>query len=205
MHEIEIAYKCNWNCNYCCVETHTKKIISDQEIINNFLGLKLKDTTLTISGGEPSYASDYIFDTIIEYCKQFNIDLILNTNGRMFEKKSKYIKHFNKINYHCSENLEPIKIKKYNYPNIDYLLIVTDQNYYKLQSFIDINPGIYKIIPANNPYGVKAQELSIENYSEIFKRFYKYMTSESKLRFISKNKSFNDNDINYITNYKGNK
>lgn len=195
MHEIEIAYKCNWSCNYCCVETHTKKIISDHDIINKFLELKLKDTTLTISGGEPSYASDYIFDAIIDYSKKYNLKLILNTNGRMFEKKQKYIKYFNKINYHCSEDLEQLKIKKYDHPNIEYLLIVTDKNYKKLQAFLNTNPGIYKIIPANNPYNVKMEDLSLENYSEIFKNFYKYMTPESKLRFISKNKSFNDKDV----------
>ena len=33
-YEIEVCYKCNWDCEYCCVETHTKQPKTDKEIFD---------------------------------------------------------------------------------------------------------------------------------------------------------------------------
>lgn len=206
-YEIEICYKCNWNCEYCCVKTHTKKPKNDNEIIKNFLSYGIKDSDITISGGEPSFASDYILQFIIDYSIENNCEINLNTNGRFFTHKSELVKYFKEINYHCSEDLQPIKIKEYLVPNsvnVNYLIIVTDNNRKRLQKFIDINQEFFiynklLIIPASNPYGVDGPTLSLSNYKELFINFKNYMTDESKLRFITNNKSFQESKITYIT------
>lgn len=209
-YEIEVCYKCNWNCNYCCVKTHTKEPVSDQEIKDKFLSYEIKDSNITISGGEPSFASDHLLIFLIEYAMMNRCTLNLNTNGRFFEVKPELIKYFNEINYHVSENLKPEKIKEYLVPNevtVNYLVIVTDKNINRLQQFIDINYEFLQInklliIPASNPYGVEGPILSPENYKYILSNFRNYMTNESRLRFITMNKTFKESEITYITNNK---
>lgn len=211
-YEIEVCYKCNWNCDYCCVKTHTKKPFEDSKIVEKFLSYNIKDSNITISGGEPSYASDNLLKFLIDYSQQNNCKINLNTNGRFFREKPELIKYFSEINYHCSENLKPEKIKEYLVPNdvkVNYLIIVTDKNMNKLQKFIDINAEFFVynkllIIPASNPYGIQGPDLSLDNYKKIFIKFKNYMTNESKLRFITNNKSFEESKITYITNNTNN-
>lgn len=208
-YEIEICYKCNWNCDYCCVKTHTKKPKDDSEIIKNFLLYNIKDSDITISGGEPSYASNELIQYLIDYSKENNCILNLNTNGRFFKYKPEFVKYFKEINYHCSEDLKPEKIKEYLVPNnvkVNYLIIVTDNNLKRLQKFIDVNYEFLQvnkllIIPASNPYGVDGPILSLSNYKKLFTSFKNYMTDESKLRFITNNKSFDKSKITYITSF----
>lgn len=209
-YEIEVCYKCDWNCKYCCVKTHTKTPVSDEQIKENFLSHQIKDSNITISGGEPSFASDHLLIFLIEYALLNRCNLNLNTNGRFFRAKPELIKYFSEINYHCSENLKPEKIKEYLVPNevnVNYLIIVNDQNIKRLQKFIDINYEFFTynkllIIPASNPYGVDGPILSPENYKKVLQNFRSYMTNESRLRFVTMNKTFKESEITYITNFK---
>lgn len=212
-YEIEVCYQCDWNCNYCCVQTHTKTPVSDKEIKDNFLSHQIKDSNITISGGEPSFASDHLLIFLIEYALMNRCDLNLNTNGRFFRAKPELIKYFKEINYHVSENLKPEKIKEYLVPDnvkVNYLIIVTDKNIKKLAKFIDMNLEflVYNkllLIPASNPYGVEGPILSPENYKYILSNFRSVMTNESRLRFITMNKTFKESEITYITNFKATK
>lgn len=212
-YEIEVCYQCDWNCNYCCVQTHTKTPVSDKEIKDNFLSHQIKDSNITISGGEPSFASDHLLIFLIEYALMNRCDLNLNTNGRFFRVKPELIKYFEEINYHVSENLKPEKIKEYLVPDnvkVNYLIIVTDKNFKKLAKFIDINLEflVYNkllLIPASNPYGVEGPILSPENYKYVLSNFRSVMTNESRLRFITMNKTFKESEITYITNFKATK
>lgn len=212
-YEIEVCYQCDWNCNYCCVQTHTKTPVSDKEIKDNFLSHQIKDSNITISGGEPSFASDHLLIFLIEYALMNRCDLNLNTNGRFFRAKPELIKYFEEINYHVSENLKPEKIKEYLVPdnvNVNYIIIVTDKNFKKLAKFIDMNLEflVYNkllLIPASNPYGVEGPILSPENYKYVLSNFRSFMTNESRLRFITMNKTFKESEITYITNFKATK
>lgn len=213
-YEIEVCYKCNWDCEYCCVETHTKQPKTDKEIFDNFYSLGIKDANITISGGEPSYASDYLLIALIEYALMNRCDLNLNTNGRFFKKKPELLKYFKEINYHCSIDLEIIDIKNYDHlvegtdTKINYLVVVTDNNFGKLPFFIDYNQMFFMThkllaIPASNPYGVNRPILSQENYKSILRnqRILSVLSKESKLRFITSNKSFIESEIEYIPNF----
>ena len=91
-YEIEVCYQCDWNCNYCCVQTHTKTPVSDKEIKDNFLSHQIKDSNITISGGEPSFASDHLLIFLIEYALMNRCDLNLNTKDKSIENKyNKYV------------------------------------------------------------------------------------------------------------------
>jgi len=209
-YEIEVCYKCNWDCEYCCVETHTKQPKTDKEILDNFYSLGIKDANITISGGEPSYASDHLLIALIEYALMNRCTLSLNTNGRFFRKKPELIKYFKEVNYHCSINLKPIEIKEYDIipeVQLNYLVILTDNNIDKLEAFIEFNKEFFLThkllaIPASNPFGVNRPILSLENYKKVLKNpaNWNVLSKESKLRFITNNKSFNESVITYIPN-----
>jgi len=215
-YEIEVCYKCNWDCEYCCVETHTKQPKTDKEILDNFYSLNIKDSNITISGGEPSYASDHLLIALIEYALMNRCTLSLNTNGRFFKKKPELLKYFKEINYHCSINLEIIKIKNYDdllakvAPDtiLNYLVVVTDNNYGKLPFFIEYNKEFFMThkllaIPASNPFGVNRPELTIPNFNRTLLKnqdVLNVLSSESKLRFITRNSDFKSSNIIYIPN-----
>ena len=215
-YEIEVCYRCNWDCEYCCVETHTKQPKTDQEILDNFYSLGIKDANITISGGEPSYASDHLLIALIEYALINRCDLNLNTNGRFFKAKPELIKYFKEVNYHCSINLEPIKIKEYPIieqtpeTQVNYLVIVTDNNFDKLPKFIEVNQEFFEdhkllVIPASNPFGVNRPELSIPNFKYIIRNstVWDVLSQESKLRLITKNSNFEafSSEVTYIPNF----
>ncbi len=145
-----------------------------------------------------------------------NCKLNLNTNGRFFRKKPELLKYFHEINYHCSIDLELIPIKNYDKlvqdtpynTKINYLVVITDNNYGKLPFFIDYNQMFFMThkllaIPASNPYGVNRPILSQENYKDILRnqRVLSVLSKESKLRFITSNKSFIESEIEYIPNF----
>ena len=90
--EIETTYKCNWNCEYCCVQTHTKRALSNEKILNNLKKssnnyIDLNGGALTISGGEPSLTDPELIKEIYNLSKEHNFQLSLNTNGRIFYPK----------------------------------------------------------------------------------------------------------------------
>ena len=215
-YEIEVCYKCNWDCEYCCVETHTKQPKTDKEIFDNFYSLGIKDANITISGGEPSYASDYLLIALIEYALMNRCDLNLNTNGRFFKKKPELLKYFKEINYHCSINLEIIDIKNYDHlvegtdTKINYLVVVTDNNFGALPFFIEYNKKFFinhelLAVPASNPFGVKRPELSIPNFKHVIRNttVWNVLSQESKLKFITRNSSFEafSSAVTYIPNF----
>ena len=140
--------------------------------------------------------------------------LNLNTNGRFFRKKPELLKYFNEINYHCSIDLELIPIKNYDHlvpetTHINYLVVITDNNYGKLPFFIDYNQKFFMThkllaVPASNPYGVNRPILSKEKYKDILRnqKVLSILSKESKLKFITSNQSFVESEIEYIPNFR---
>lgn len=178
--ELVITWICNWNCEYCAVDTHNQEVFDLQD--------KLKEipegSHVTLSGGEPGALSrEVIWDTI-KYLKDKNCSLSLNTNGTFIRKYSDLLPSFKKILYHCSEDLDvsdKILIGDY-----DYFLVVTDNNYHKLEEFLKANPNIiFNIAGASNPIGMNNPTLSQDNKYDMLKRFSHQMTKESKLRAIT--------------------
>ena len=221
--EIEITYKCNWNCEYCCVQTHTKKALSNEEIINNLKEssnnfIDLNGGALTISGGEPSLADPELIREIYNLSKEYNFQLSLNSNGRIFYPKVypifKDIMKDIEINWHVSENCKwfedihwILSLIEKDSLNVQPMLVVTNNNVINLDNFMDKWTKTAKtikilIVPASNPYTGRIY-LDKNHQKVIYNKYKKHLTPESKLRLITGDDFFKDKErkITYIENY----
>jgi hypothetical protein len=108
------------------------------------------------------------------------------------------LSRFEEVLYHCSENLNPddeITIIP-GAPNIEYLLIVTDNNYSKLADFLGKYEHIqFNLVAASNPDGINGPELSTELKHKMLATYYTRMTPDS-IRRIFTEKNFDG--ITYI-------
>ena len=208
--EIETTYRCNWNCSYCSVKTHTKSILPHKDILENFR-IKTNDYkdieggTLIISGGEPAIVNKDLLLKFVDLSKRYKFKLHINTNGAMFN--SPILHYFKQINWHVSENLlwsyKISELVKKLPTNVLPLIVITNDNFWNLEKFLNNWPENIKLlmIPASDPQG-KEIYFDDDLYNEVLK-FKKYMTKESQLIFLSKNKVYNEREskITYIENY----
>ena len=210
--EIELTYKCNWNCKYCAVKTHTKKSFTNEQVLENFR-LKtnnFRDTiqsTVILSGGEPTSVGKNVLDVYIKLSKQYNFDLKINTNGMLFKEES-IIKEFKQINWHVSDELIMTNhiqtILKSLPKNVLPLIVVSDSNFKNLQSFMKQWPKDIKIllIPASDPEGkINYFDEDKYQYLHVYK---KQVTKDSWLLILTKNQLYKEREksITYIENYK---
>jgi organic radical activating enzyme len=195
--ELILTYKCNWFCEYCCVDTHKQLPLSFDDI-----KLKLKKVlpnyNVTLSGGEVGLLSENIILFVIEYLKNINCSISLNTNGLFIKKFPHLLFYFDEILYHCSENLNPNDniIKNINHNNIQYLLVLTDNNFPLFNDFLSIHSDIiFNAIPASNPEFINNITLSDSNKAILLTKYFKKISKDSSRRLISEKKF---NSIIYI-------
>lgn len=185
-YELIITYKCNWDCNYCCVNTHSKS--EPNNIFKNIDKIE-NNSIVTLSGGEPGMLSKKKIYDIINKLIEKNCIICLNTNGLFIKKYKDLLKYFDKINYHISQNveIEDEFIILENYYNVDYILIINDNNYKNIELFFDKYPNIlFNIIPASNPEDgmIDGPELTKGMRNLIVTKYYKHLNKESKYRML---------------------
>lgn len=169
--EIKVTFECNWNCYYCAENTHCREPIDFNLVLQNIE--KYKDFKIILSGGEPGLLTEAQWKSIFKI-KDSNLEL--NTNGTFLKRYPQFVNKFDKINYHCSEDLDSIDFRNFGIEsgglkseiskmpkNIEYLIIVTDSNFHKLEAFLNK----YKSINFN----VIACNMNFDNYKS-FKNFY---------------------------------
>jgi organic radical activating enzyme len=182
--EIIVTYKCNWNCEYCCVDTHNQPAISSIELQNKvkLVHEKYNDYNITLSGGEVGTLSLEKILYLLEEFEDYNLSL--NTNGLFLEKYPSLIDKFNSILYHASENLDTEIIK--DLPgNVQYMIVVTDNNFHNLESFLDNNNRLFHIVPGSLSLEDYTPQLSKANHKLLLKNYRTYATIESQLRWIT--------------------
>jgi organic radical activating enzyme len=198
--ELIITYKCNWDCDFCAVDTHNRKPLLFDEIKEKLKLIRYNypNYNITISGGEPGLLPEnqikYILDDLKEYSKSISI----NTNGLFLEKYLKYAKYFDYVLYHCSEKLDT----KPNYyivnkwekqgVEIDYMIVVDDINFKNYDYFMEHNKHIpINVVAATKADGGLDSILSNKNRWKLLTSYKKYknITTES-LKRLTKEKDF---------------
>jgi molybdenum cofactor biosynthesis enzyme MoaA len=140
--EIALTFKCNWNCDFCCEDTHNRVNITFDDIKNKLKILdKFPGKGVILSGGEigtlPTNILEYVFDKI----KDRHVSI--NTNG-LFLKKYKQFKPFvNTIGYHCSEDLttdpDYETLEYWDTQEKDFMIVVNETNLKNLENFLERN------------------------------------------------------------------
>ena len=178
--EIELTHKCNWDCRYCAILTHSLPAITENEALEKVKAVAGKFQTVTFSGGEPGLLSKEILEQMIKVVEDSGSVLCINTNGTFIRKYPDMVSRFDEVIYHCSRDLDDTLLIYPQFDNIRYMLVVDDVNYPRLKRYLDSNLGVvFDIVPASYEPGDARKQLSIFNRMEIVKKFSDRITFES--------------------------
>ena len=192
--ELIITWICNWTCEYCCVDTHDRPVLPFEDVKK-----KLQEVpdgyNVTLSGGEPGALKRHELEYIFDELKQKNCTISINTNGTLIRKFRDLCDDLDTILYHCSQDiLVTDDIIQDGTLNIDYLLIVTDNNIDRVGAFLDKYPNIlFNLVAASNPDFIDNITLSNPNKYMMVAKYRDRMTKESVMRV------FTEKDFDAIT------
>jgi len=183
-YSITISYKCNWNCKYCIVDTHNRKE-PDFEIIKEKIESIVPGSFVSITGGEPGLVSSdklrYVFNKL--KLKKCFIHVI--TNGEFFKLKE-FINDVDQFAWHCTENLEDkLILPDIPYNKIEFMLVVTNESYNRLENYIGKYPVIFNIRGADTN-GKGGDFLSIKNGIYIFNKYKDKLTITSLMGLLTR-------------------
>ncbi len=188
--ELVVTWVCNWFCDYCCVDTHNRPKLTMEEVKAK-LDKVIPGYNVTLSGGEVGTMKRDDIEFILSELESKGCPVSINTNGLFIKRYRDLLPRFDTILYHCSEDLD-INDEIIIDPklNLQYLLIVTNNNFSKLDAFLDKYPNIeFNLVAATMPEGINKVILSNELKHKMLTSQYKRMTVESKKR-VFKEKDF---------------
>jgi organic radical activating enzyme len=188
--EIVVTWICQWHCDYCCVDTHNRPSLAMDEVKVK-LDKVIPGFNVTLSGGEVGTMKRTDIQYIIDELKAKDCKLSINTNGLFIKRYRDLLHHFEYILYHCSEDLD-LDDEIIIDPELElhYLLIVTDNNYHKLDAFLAKYPDInFSLVAATMPDGINKVILSPRLKHAMLAKHHSRMTEESKKR-VFKEKDF---------------
>jgi organic radical activating enzyme len=188
--ELVVTWVCNWFCDYCCVDTHNRPKLTTEEVKAK-LDRVIPGYNVTLSGGEVGTMKRDDIEFILSELESKGCPVSINTNGLFIKRYRDLLPRFDTILYHCSEDLDindDIIID--SELNLQYLLIVTDNNFNRLDAFLAKYPDIkFNLVAATMPEGINKVVLSNELKHKMLTSQYKRMTVESKKR-VFKEKDF---------------
>jgi len=181
--ELVVTWVCNWHCDYCCVDTHNRPTLTMDEVKAK-LDKVIPGYNVTLSGGEVGSMKRADIEYILDELDKKGCRPSINTNGLFIKRYRDLLPRFDTILYHCSENLElDDEIIIDPELNLQYLLIVTDTNFDKLEAFINKYPDIeFHLVAATMPEGINGVTLSTKLKHAMLARFHARMSAESKVR-----------------------
>lgn len=196
--ELILTYKCNWDCDYCCVDTHNRNPLSLQQVKEK-LSKVIPGYNVTLSGGEIGTMDKEDILYVLEYLKGINCPTSLNTNGLFLQRYPELAHYFEYVLYHCSEDL----VKDPDYDSVvnfllnnfdcdlEFMLVVTDNNLNNLDGFLKRNlDHDFHVVAATLADGGLDVTLSNKNRYAIMAKRYTNVTPDSIKRLIVKEKSF---------------
>lgn len=188
--ELVVTWVCQWHCDYCCVDTHNRPTLTMDEVKAK-LDKVIPGYNVTLSGGEVGTMKRADIEYILDELEKKGCRPSINTNGLFIKRYRDLLPRFDTILYHCSEDLnidDEIIIDPEL--NLQYLLIVTDNNYHRLEAFLNKYPDIqFSLVAATNPEGIKGVTLSAKLKHAMLAKHHSRMTEDSKLR-VFKEKDF---------------
>jgi organic radical activating enzyme len=188
--ELVVTWVCNWHCDYCCVDTHNRPKLTMDDVRLK-LDKIIPGYNVTLSGGEVGSMKREDVEYILSALKSKGCKISINTNGLFIKRYRDLLPCFEEILYHCSEDLD-INDDVIIDPalNLQYLLIVTDNNFSKLDAFLQKYPDIkFHLVAATNPEGIHKVVLSPSLKHKMLTKQHNRMSEQSKKR-IFKEKDF---------------
>lgn len=126
--ELVLTYKCNWNCDYCLVDTHNQPDLTFKKVLQDAEEIKA-NSEVTFSGGEPGLLTKRNLTQLIDILKTKGCVIDILTNGMFIKKHIELIDEFEEVLYHCVEYLgDEIKYPNLNQDKVTYILVVTDRD-----------------------------------------------------------------------------
>jgi len=185
IYEVVLTYNCNWDCLYCSVDTHNNKL-SEEDALKK-LDIPESGSTVILSGGEIGLLSEEFLRKVITILVRKKCIIHVNTNGLFLRRYPHLLRYMLKINYHCSDNLDAeVEFPRVEHFNVDYCLVVHDENVSELGGFLDKNDDIeFTVIPSTNPStGIQgAPVLGWDSRFYILKKYGKRLTEDGQ-RFL---------------------
>jgi len=152
-------YLCNWSCEYCSV--NNRKLLTSQpnidtiktlEIIEYYFSKYGNDFSYILSGGEPGLLERQWLSSFMELLVEYNInDIILQTNGTIFNHSYIDFSLFSEIQYHCIPYVRyPYDIKFNDFDdfnNLTYVVVLfnDDNNELKIDDIYNFITKNYKV------------------------------------------------------------
>jgi hypothetical protein len=182
---LTVTYKCNWFCDYCIVHTHEQQEPTFQSIKDNIKTI-IPGSDIAMTGGEPGLASKEIVKYVIDELHKINCRVFVNTNGLFFSTHKEFHPVVDGYFYHCSENLDNY-VPDVGYDNIDYMIVVTDDNFKNLDSFMTTNDHLENLYiygaDETTFNGKTTTGLSKSNAIKIYKK-YKHKLHPNSLKYL---------------------
>ena len=188
--ELVVTWVCNWHCEYCSVDTHNRPRMTMDDV-----RAKLERVTpgyhVTLSGGEVGSMRREDVEYILDTLESKGCAISINTNGLFIKRYKDLLHRFDTVLYHCTEDINlSDEIIIDDGLNLDYLVIVTDNNFARLGDFLNKYPSItFSLVAASNPEGITGPTLSAANKHRMLAQYHTRMTEDSKKR-VFKEKDF---------------
>lgn len=191
--EIVVTWTCNWFCDYCCVDTHNRPKLT-MEDVKKKLDKLIPGYNVTLSGGEVGSMKRTDIEFILDEIEKRDCRPSINTNGLFIKRYRDLLTRFDTVLYHCSEDMDlDDNVIIDTSLNLEYLLIVTDNNFHKLGPFLDKYKDIqFHLVAATMPDGIIGTTLSNKNKHAMLAKYHHRMTEQSKKRV------FNEKDFDAI-------
>lgn len=194
--EMIVTWTCNWHCKYCCVDTHNRPKLSFDEVKQKIERIP-SGSFVTLSGGEVGSMKRHEIEHILTKLEEKGCDIGLNTNGLFIKRYRDLLPRLSQVLYHCSEDIDvDDEIIIDAELDLQYLLIVTNDNYERLGKFLDKYPTLtFHLVAASNPVGINAPTLSTKLKHRMLAEYHHRMSDESKRRIFTEK---NFDEITYI-------